>query len=51
MTSQSDKMDKAKEVISKILDEEREYKLRELDSINERLQQTEENLDKLRFGR
>lgn len=48
MTSQSDKMDKAKEVISKILDEEREYKLRELDSINERLQQTEENLDKLR---
>ena len=49
MNSQNDKMEKAKEVISKILDEEKEHKLKELDLINERLQQTEENLDKLRF--
>ena len=46
--SQKEKMDKAKEVISNILDEEKEYKLRELDMINEKLQQTEEQLDKLR---
>ena len=41
-------MDRAKEVISNILEEEKEYKLRELDIINEKLQQTEEQLDKLR---
>ena len=46
--SQKEKMDKAKEVISNILDEEKEYKLRELDMINEKLQQTGEQLDKLR---
>ena len=46
--SQKEKMERAKEVISNILEEEKEYKLRELDIINEKLQQTEEQLDKLR---
>ena len=46
--SQKEKMEKAKEVISNILEEEKEYKLRELEMINEKLQQTEEQLDKLR---
>ena len=41
-------MEKAKEVISNILEEEKEYKVRELEVINEKLQQTEEQLDKLR---
>ena len=46
--SQKEKMEKAKEVISNILEEEKEYKVRELEVINEKLQQTEEQLDKLR---
>lgn len=43
-------MDKAKELIANILDEEKEYKLRELEIINEKLQQTEEQLDKMRLA-
>ena len=44
----SDKVDKAKEVIGQILDEEKEYKIRELNLVTERLRQTEDTLDKLR---
>lgn len=45
---QHDKIEKAKDVIANVLDEEKEYKLRELQIINEKIQQTEDSLDKLR---
>ena len=47
--TQKEKMEKAKDVISNILDEEKEYKFREVEMINDKIQQTEEQLDKLRL--
>ena len=45
---QKDQIEKARSVIVNLLDEEKEYKLREVETINQRIQQTEEQLDKLR---
>ena len=47
-TRNKDKVQKAARKIECLLNEEKEYKHKELDLINERLKQTECELDKLR---